>query len=593
MESMNEVAPLEPAAVEARAERGFSARRRLGLIAGTALLSVVAACNTSEQAGSPTSAPSATAEAKSGGEVAQLSSPSSVPEQPIEPSQTISAAPEGAAPHNVMYIMVDDMQMKLFKREYMPITFREIVDKGVVGKNAIAPQGLCCPARSSFFQGQYSHNTGVWSNSYPTGGYERYRKNGEEKSSIFTWLNKAGYKVALIGKYLNNYPYNFHKPSEQYVADKHVPAGIDDLVTPIGGSPYGQKRFKLNVRGKVDRHMRSMATNPRNYLNDTLTRYTGKFIRNNQNKPWFALMTPYSVHGPSTPAPQDAHLKVDTRPITSDPAFNLHASDKPLLKNLPPLTKSEKRQILHNWVQRVRTIKDVDRSVGRIIRWLKRTDQYDKTDVFFTSDNAYHLGEFRMPSGKNTPYRFDTDVPFAAEGPDVVPGTELQQVVANVDMSATVLDIANAKPPRRLDGKSFLPLLQGKRMRWAGARLLERGDSQGYSVTADGVNEPADNPREDGLTSTVPYEGIREERRKYIVYRFKAGEDNSTKPAEMYDLDTDPHELHNLLGKRQKFVNEIDRQVYGGDLKRLRSELGQLATCKGADCQVYLLNETR
>ena len=74
---------------------------------------------------------------------------------------------------------------------------------------------LCCPSRATIMRGQYAHNTGVWDNVNGTdGGWQGYRSNNgnNENDNIATSLHKAGYRTALIGKYLNEYTNTTYKP---------------------------------------------------------------------------------------------------------------------------------------------------------------------------------------------------------------------------------------------------------------------------------------------------------------------------------------------------------------------------------------------
>jgi arylsulfatase A-like enzyme len=82
--------------------------------------------------------------------------------------------------------------------------------QGVDGKghhldNAFATNALCCPSRATILRGQYTHNHHILSNSPPLGGFEKFRYLGHEDSTVATWLEGAGYRTALVGKYLNGY----------------------------------------------------------------------------------------------------------------------------------------------------------------------------------------------------------------------------------------------------------------------------------------------------------------------------------------------------------------------------------------------------
>ena len=73
--------------------------------------------------------------------------------------------------------------------------------------------------------------------------------------------------------------------------------------------------------------------------------------------------------------------------------------------------------------------------------------------------HGFHLGQNRIPQGKDTPYDTDIRVPFYVAGPGITPGTQLHQMVANTDIGPTLADIAGMTPPNIMDGRSLLPLL--------------------------------------------------------------------------------------------------------------------------------------
>src|SRR5918911_776559 len=94
---------------------------------------------------------------------------------------------------------------------YMPKTHSLLRKQGMGFRNAFVSNAICCPSRATIMRGQYSHNTGVWSNS-PTdspsttiGGRQAYLENSNEADNVATRLQSAGYRTGLFGKYLNGY----------------------------------------------------------------------------------------------------------------------------------------------------------------------------------------------------------------------------------------------------------------------------------------------------------------------------------------------------------------------------------------------------
>ena len=114
-----------------------------------------------------------------------------------------SAAPATAGSPNIVVIMTDD-QEDTGSMAYMPKTLSLIADHGVTFKNSFVNLSLCAPSRSSFLTGQAAHNHGIKANSpLDQGGWEAFRD--KEDNALPVWLKAAGYRTALIGKYLNRY----------------------------------------------------------------------------------------------------------------------------------------------------------------------------------------------------------------------------------------------------------------------------------------------------------------------------------------------------------------------------------------------------
>src|ERR1700754_2676565 len=100
---------------------------------------------------------------------------------------------------NILVVMTDDMSAA--NLELLPNVQKLLVKKGTKFADAVDSFPLCCPARATFITGQYAHNHGVAGNFYPYGWYGM-----KDRGNILpAWLQNAGYKTALIGKWLNGY----------------------------------------------------------------------------------------------------------------------------------------------------------------------------------------------------------------------------------------------------------------------------------------------------------------------------------------------------------------------------------------------------
>ena len=108
-----------------------------------------------------------------------------------------------ATPPNIVVVMGDDMPIRMV--EDLPGIQALFSERGLSFSSFDTAAPQCCPSRASFLRGQYPHNTGVLENGPPQGGYGAFRNNGLESSTIATWLQDAGYRTGLTGKYLNGF----------------------------------------------------------------------------------------------------------------------------------------------------------------------------------------------------------------------------------------------------------------------------------------------------------------------------------------------------------------------------------------------------
>jgi arylsulfatase A-like enzyme len=460
----------------------------------------------------------------------------------------IASADLAAAPkHNVVLIVTDDED--LAAHAFMPKTKALIEDQGATFANYFISYPWCCPSRASILRGQYAHNTNVVGNEPPWGGYETFHGLGLEQSTLATWLQAAGYRTAMIGKYLN-----------RYVPEKDsVPPGWDEW--HVGGNAHASYDYVLNENGRAVRY----GSEPDDYLNDVLTRKANEVIRTSaaDGEPFFLYVLPFNPHSPSIAAPRHEGMFASAE-LPRPASFNeADVSDKPaFIRQLPPLDEKQIAYLEFEYRRRIASLLAVDDMVESIVRTLDATGQLDDTYVIYSSDNGFHMGQHRLIAGKDTPYDEDIRVPMVMRGPGVPAGLRIEAMVGNIDLAPTIAEIAAADIPDFVDGRSFLPLLQEPEQPWRQAYLIERRRLEEQLVRQSGFTQLTS----EELDRTAVFNGIRSADSLYVEY--------DTGERELYDLRADPFQLANG-------IDDADPAL----LAAMSERLSALASCVADLCR--------
>jgi arylsulfatase A-like enzyme len=468
-----------------------------------------------------------------------------------------------AAP-NIVVILTDD-QEDTGSMAYMP-KVQALAEQGVTFKSSFVNFSLCAPSRASFLTGETAHNDGIESNKpRKGGGWETFRQ--EEANALPVWLKVAGYRTALIGKYENGYGKG--RPPRlrgyQYWAaavDGWLGLGNPDkrLVVPPGWDlwyAFMKVRYydyPINDNGKVVNFGHDAA----DYSTDVLKDRAERFIKDQAGSaaPFFMLIATKAPHGqgdegerePAIPSPRYADAFADTKPPAT-PAFDeADVSDKPpSLAKTSRLNNAAKEQIDKSYRAELQSLQSVDDLVGGVIEQLQAAGKLDDTIIFYTSDNGYEYGEHRLV-GKKAVYEPSIRVPLVVKGPGIPAHETRSQLVNNLDVVATIEQIAGLAPGIAPDGRSLTPIIADANAPWRSAILVEGGSAA----------DPPDRR----------FTAIRTATRKYVRY----GDGFE----ELYDLAADPFELD----------NKAKEPSYAGDATMLRGLNDKLKSCAGESCWV-------
>ncbi len=474
-------------------------------------------------------------------------------------------APAGAAADarpNVVVLMTDDQTVEDLRA--MPQTVSLLGSQGVTFDRSYVSYPVCCPSRATYLSGQYAHNHGVLGLYPPTGGYGRF----DAAESLPVWLERSGYHTAHVGKYMNGY--GTDTPDDP-------PPGWSEWFGAVGSSTYRMWGFTLNENGERTTYGSPFDEDPGMYQTDVLTDHAVGVIERQaaRTAPLFlsvAFLAPH--HEGDSVRLLSGHLvraaprhigKLAARPFPVPRAFNeADVSDKPpFLRRRPRLSRAQIDRVARNWQDRQESLLAVDEAVGRIVDALRRSGTLEDTWIVFTSDNGFMQGEHRVPSGKMLPYDPSTQVPLLVRGPGLPAGAHSRELVGNVDLAPTVLELARAESHvgKTLDGRSLLPYAFDPSLTSDRPLLHETGGSRfSRARDQDVFGAPA-------IKQLLTYKAIRTSRWLYVRYRGGA--------RELYDLHRDPGQLRSLHAEPR----------LAGVRARLGQTLAALSACYGDDCR--------
>jgi N-acetylglucosamine-6-sulfatase len=423
---------------------------------------------------------------------------------------------------NIVLILTDDQRWDTLWS--MPNVRKLLVDHGVTFANAFVTNSFCCPSRSTILTGSYSHTTGIYGDHPPHGGALDFHRYGDDKSTIATWLQKAGYNTALVGKYLNGYQGPF------------VPPGWDTWdAFDYGFGYYGFDLYQNQHPPECHGAFKCPVKYPKSaYSTNVLAGLATRFIRTAPtSKPMFLYFAPYAPHLPATPEYRYAGRFAHLPPYRPADFNKVTASQPAWLKAIRPLRTRGIKFVAKFRRKQYESLISVDTAVKNIVAALRATGRLHDTMIVYASDNGLEWGQHRFPASvKRTPYDESIRIPLVIRyDPLTTRPTIDHHLVLNTDWAPSWATLAHVAHPNT-EGLDFLPLLRPAhgRVPWRKGFLLESWDG----------SPPTPDPT---------YCGIRSQRFLYTEYKGGA--------QELYDLARDPGELHNLVDDRA-YRRELD-----------------------------------
>ncbi len=483
---------------------------------------------------------------------------------------------------NIIFIMADDHATQAISAYGHPISqlaptpnIDRIAKEGVIFRNNFCTNSICGPSRAVILTGKHSHVNGFRMNG------NRFDGNQQTYPKL---LQKAGYTTALFGKWhLHGRPQgfnywnilqdqgNYYNPNfisineqTQKVDTTMIEGYATDIITKDA------LQYLDKIKGKKEPFMMMVQHKAphRNWM--PALRHANKY-----DGIIFPVPDTYFInHNGSTASKEQSQtiytdmyeghdLKMTQKKGSSELAHDPWTTD---FKRMTPEQRKAwdsayqgKNDAFHEadlsekalslWkLQRylqdyLATIAAVDESVGKILDYLKNNNLEENTIVVYTTDQGFYLGE-KGWFDKRFMYEESLAMPMLMKYPKVIkPGTEVTALTQNLDFAETFLDFAHIDIPKDMQGKSLKPLVTGH---------IEDNDFRD-AIYYHYYDFPA-------FHMVKKMYGLRTNRYKLIhVY-------DDIDEWELYDLDKDPNEIHNL----------IDEENYNGIENKLRIKLSEL-----------------
>jgi arylsulfatase A-like enzyme len=474
---------------------------------------------------------------------------------------------------NIVFILSDDHATNaisaystLFKEISPTPNIDRIANEGAILTNAFSTNAICGPSRASILTGTYSH----------INKYYKNLKGGNFDGSQWTYqkaLQKGGYETALIGKW--------------HLASK--PEGFDYY-------KYHIDRAEQGLYWNPTYNENGVTVKEKGYATNITTDFALDWLDNRNTETPFCLLLQYKAphrqwspdkkyedlwKNQDLPYPDTFNDKYEGREQTAGDTYMTmdfinrrdmklpipdSLSGKELAKwlfygNNPGeiLTPNDtlSGEALRKWkYQRyikdyLATIKSVDDNIGRVLNYLKENGLEENTIVVYASDQGFFLGEHGW-FDKRFMYEESLRMPFLIRYPkSIAPKTVVKDIVSNIDIAPTLLDMVGIPIPNEVQGKSFYQNLKGKTPKnWRQSMYYHYYE---YPL----------------WHHVQPHYGIRNDRYKLIHFYYDID------VWEFYDLKKDPSELNNLIHSKKhiSIINKTKKELY-----KLKKEYGNTMT---------------
>ena len=487
---------------------------------------------------------------------------------------------------NILFIMSDDHAYQAISSYGYNLNNTPNIDRiakeGAIFKNSFVTNSICAPSRAVMLTGKHS---------FLNGKVDNIQDFNWDQNSFAKELKKSGYQTALIGKiHLRGLPQGFdysavlpgqgHYYNPDFIIDgvmERIQGYVTTITTNLSLDWLKNKREK-NKPFLLLYHQKAPHRNwqseekyltlfddktfdfPSNFFDD----YKGRKAAAAQEMMISASEDQLAkTHGPGGHGRWGHDFKLLTDPYGRDTRFNQELErftpeqkkawlDAYSPKNDAMRNANLKGKDLALWKfnrylkDYLRTIQSVDDGVGEVLNYLDEAGLSDNTIVVYTSDQGFYLGEHGW-FDKRFMYEESLKTPFLIRYPKEIPaGSQVNELIQNLDYAPTFLDYANVKIPEDMQGESFRKIVSNETEEWRDAIYYTYYEYPSVHMVKR-------------------HYGIRTDRYKLIHFYYDIDE------WELFDLKNDPNEMNNIYDDPK--YSEIKEQMHK-KLSELRVKYG-------------------
>ena len=457
-----------------------------------------------------------------------------------------AAAPAGASPPNVLWIMTDQLRADCLGANGNPVIRTPCLDRlaeeSANFTNTFVQAPVCVPSRISFLTGRYPHSHRNRVN---------YTPCDRREVLIQRLLQQAGYQTGSVGKL------HFYPPTAEHARS----TGFDVVLLDDGVartdpfSDYVRWRNERDPNAKIHYHATvrkpPAGKNPHRALIDyefTPTAWVGamscEMLRrfSSSPKPFFLFASFFKPHSPHTvPAPYDSMYDDAAiplpRPVTLDYIRGLPPPVQAQILRGKPQYGMDRMRLQWNYRSYYGGVSMVDREVARILGELDRSGKAGNTIVVFTSDHGDQLLEHGL-EGKNVFFEESVHVPLLIRYPGRIGPGRRGELIEAVDLLPTLLDFCGVPVPETCQGRSFSALAGPGRGAYQAREFVFAENIIPEVITRGDLEMPFVPGRGVGGIRHPDAKMIRTRKWKFNHYPGGSGE--------LYDLESDPREYRNL-----------------------------------------------